>query len=111
LPITLQTGHHLVLKSFFLRDETSAEMVAACGFDAVTYRNADSTQQKRGRELLGAYGGVILIPRSPLSFGHQYHVRINTLQRIFDWSFSISHAVIETARSDPAEVPQMAASR
>jgi hypothetical protein len=110
LPITLQTGHHLVLQSFSLRDETSAEVVAACGFDAVTYRNSDSTQQRRGRELLGAYGGVILIPRSRLSFGHEYHVRINSLQGIFEWSFSISHAVIETAGGDP-EVPQVAASR
>ena len=85
---------------------TDAEMLAVCGFDAATYVNADPTQQTRGRELLGAYGAAVLIPRNPLVFGHQYHVRIHTSQGAFEWNFATSRAIIETASSDRGIVPK-----
>jgi hypothetical protein len=89
LPITLQGGRGLVLRSYLLRDQTSDLALDACGFDAVTYRNRDATQQRRGRELLKAYGAAVLVPRSPMLLGHQYRVDIDTSEGAFDWSFRL----------------------
>jgi hypothetical protein len=72
----------------------------ACGFDSASYRNSDPIQQKRGRELLNAYGAVVLIPRTPLSSGHRYRVTLQTSQGRFEWSFGLEDAAeVETAQA------------
>jgi hypothetical protein len=92
LPITLQTARQLVLKSYSLQDQSAGVMVQACGFDGMSYRNSDVTQQKRGRALLNAYGAIVLIPRQPLSYGHQYCVIMLTSQGRFEWDFRLKQA-------------------
>ncbi|MBV8771091.1 MAG: hypothetical protein JO166_02005 [Deltaproteobacteria bacterium] len=65
LPVTLQTGGRLLLHFDSLRDEASGQMLDVCGFDAFSYRNPNLLQRKRGRELLNAFGAVVMIPRKP----------------------------------------------
>jgi hypothetical protein len=110
LPITLQTGHRLLLRSYSLQDETSGEALAACGFDTASYRNPDATQQKCGRELLIAYGAVVLVPRYPLSFAHRYSVSMRTSRGSFEWAFSLKQTTpVETAQSERAAAKHAAA--
>jgi hypothetical protein len=100
LPITLQTGRRLVLRSYSLHDQTLDHELEACGFDSASYRNSDPIQQKRGRELLNAYGAVVLIPRTPLSSGHRYRVTLQTSRGRFEWSFGLEDAAeVETAQA------------
>jgi len=110
LPITLQIGRPLLLRSYSLQDQSFGNVLEACGFDAISYRNSDATQQKRGRELLKAYGAIALIPREPLPFGHQYRVRIETSRGSFEWSFAVKSVVKdEPARIRRGTVRQVAA--
>jgi hypothetical protein len=112
LPITLQTGRLILLQSYSLSDQTSGDAVCACGFDAASYRNSDATEQKRGHELLDAYGAVMLIPRKPLVLGRQYRVSMQTSQGNFEWAFRLGDAAeIETAQTHRAAIKQLAASR
>jgi hypothetical protein len=105
-PITLQVGQRLVLQSYSLRDQTLEQALEACGIDGVSYRNSDAKQQKRGRELLNAYGAVVLIPRKPLSAGHEYRVTMQTSRGSFEWAFGLKDAKdagdVETAQTRPA---------
>jgi len=99
-PITLQTGRRLGLRSYSLHDQTLDGALEACGFDAASYRSSDPIQQKRGRELLDAYGAVVLIPRTPLSSGHRYRVTLQTSRGRFEWSFGLEDAAeVETAQA------------
>ncbi len=95
-----------------LRDQTSEQALEACGFDAAGFRGSDATQQKRGRELLSAYGAVVLIPRNPLSRGHEYHVGMRTSQGSFEWDFGLKDgAEFETAQAKQTVTRQVAATR
>lgn len=87
LPITLQTAyfHPVKLESFSITQSDGAA-IAACGIDAATYVNPDPETQKRGREILAAFGAIILIPREPLR-PDQYKVAIATDERDYSWSF------------------------
>lgn len=87
LPITLQTAyfHPAKLKSFSITRSDGAA-IAACGIDATTYVNPDPTTQKRGRDILAAFGAIILIPREPLR-PDQYKVAISTDAHDYAWSF------------------------
>ena len=112
LPITVQTGHRIALHHSSICDNASHEIIETCGLDAATYRNSDSVQQKRGRELLNAYGAVMLIPRRPLSFGHQYSVAVQTSQGNFDWSFEVKPAAeMETAQTQRTSLTQATVTR
>jgi hypothetical protein len=112
LPITLQLGRRIVLQSYSVRDQTSGAALDACGFDGASYRNPDATQQRRGRELLNAYGAVVLIPHKPLSAGHQYQVMIQTSRASFEWAFRLRDAAgVATAQARRSEIRQVAASR
>jgi hypothetical protein len=113
LPITLQVSQRLVLQSYSLRDQTREQSLQACGFDGVSYRDSDVTQQRRGRELLNAYGAVVLIPRKPLSAGHEYRVTMQTSRGSFEWAFGLKGAKdavdVETAQTPPAATRQVLA--
>lgn len=90
VPITVQNGEQLDLKSYSLRDEDDGKQLAACAFDASTYSDADPAQARRGRDLLAAYGAIVLIPRRPLRAGDHYRVAINAYQGDFAWSFGVN---------------------
>ena len=109
LPISLQTGRSLALRSYTLNDETSNESITVCAFDAAGYRDPDPIQQKRGRELLNAYGAIVLVPQNPLRFGHQYRVAVSTSRGDFAWSFTISAPPpVEETRAERAAVRPLA---
>lgn len=61
-----------------------------CMFDATTYASPDGYQQLRGRQILQAYGAVVMIPKSPLQSGHQYTVSMIADSQPYTWSFSIA---------------------
>jgi hypothetical protein len=90
VPITVQNGGRLDLVSYSLRDESNGKRLDACAFDARRYANADPVQERRGRELLAAYGAIILLPRHPLRRGDRYRVDIDARQGHFAWSFGVS---------------------
>jgi hypothetical protein len=93
LPITLQIVRPVLLRSYSLQDQSLGKTLDTCGFDVVSYRNADAMQQKRGRELLSAYGAIAVIPREPLAYGHEYRVRIETSSGRFEWVFRVKSGV------------------
>jgi hypothetical protein len=110
LPITLQLGRPLLLHSYLLQDQSLGHALDACGFDAFTYRNSDATQQKRGRELLKAYGAIALIPREPLLYGREYRVRVETSRGSFEWSFGVDSMVeVDAVRARQGTIRQVAA--
>jgi hypothetical protein len=112
LPITLQIGRRLVLQSYSLRDRATSDRLQACGFDALTYRNPDALQQKRGRELLTAYGAVVVIPRKPLLSGHQYLVTAQTSLGRFEWAFTVNAAAkVHPIQAERTPTRQLAATR
>ncbi len=61
-----------------------------CAFDATSYANPDGYQQDRAREILHAYGAVIVIPKSPLQPGHEYQVSIVADSQPYNWSFAVA---------------------
>ncbi len=64
--------------------------IEACAFDATSYVNPDAYQQKRARDILRAYGAVVLIPKGPLQPNHTYTVAMVADSQAYSWSFSIA---------------------
>jgi hypothetical protein len=62
--------------------------VEACGIDAKNYANPDAATQTLGRDLLRAYGAVIIVPRKALAPG-RYTVALQTSEQNFTWSFTV----------------------
>jgi uncharacterized protein YkwD len=91
LPITLQVGyfHTVKLDSYALTLEGSP--VEACGIDSLSYVNPDAESQRRAREILNAFGAVVLVPRDPLTPG-KYDVAITADGKPYRWSFTIAPA-------------------
>jgi hypothetical protein len=93
LPITLQLGARVEahLDGYLLiRDAASPTNLEACGFDASSYNNPDATAQERGREILQAFGAVVVVPRVTLDRGASYMVSITVNRREYKWRFSTS---------------------
>ncbi len=112
LPVTLEFGRSVVLQSYSFRDQTSRDSLEACGFDAATYHNANPLQQRRGRELLRAYGALVLIPRKPLIHGHQYIVTTQTSSGKFDWEFRLNApAQLQSSQAQPTRIERVAVTR
>ncbi len=90
LPISLQTAYFKTVrvKSFSIARSDGAKL-DACALDAATYVNPDPQTQKRGREILEAFGAIILIPREPLR-PDLYKVAISTDNGDYSWSFRSS---------------------
>jgi pSer/pThr/pTyr-binding forkhead associated (FHA) protein len=89
LPITLQLGPLVTPAISGYALTSNGVPVEVCVFDANTYRNPDAFAQTRGRDGLGDFGGVVLIPRAPLPPG-TYEVSVTTAVRTYPWSFSIT---------------------
>ncbi len=60
----------------------------ACGFDASSYNNPDPAAQQRAREILHAFGAVVIIPRAPLERGASYAVWMMVNGQEYKWSFA-----------------------
>jgi uncharacterized protein YkwD len=91
LPITLQIGyfHTVKLDSYTLTLDGSP--VEACGIDSLSYVNPDAESQRRAREILNAFGAVVVVPRDPLAAG-KYDVAITADGKPYRWSFTIAPA-------------------
>ena len=91
LPITLQVAyfHTVKLDSYALTLDGSA--VEACGIDSLSYVNPDAESQRRAREILNAFGAVVVVPRDPLAPG-KYDVAITADGKPYRWSFTIAPA-------------------
>ena len=90
LPITIQlgSGYRGRMQSYSLHGPAGA--VETCAFDWLTYRNPDAATQADAREILRAFGAIVLIPRQPLANG-VYKVAISTGRQNFAWSFTVDH--------------------
>jgi len=86
VPITVQTGADVnaFLQSFEVRDATTGQEVAACGFDSRTFPG------EHGRQVLLSYGAVVVMPRAPLTPGHAYRVKIVTRLQVYSWDFQVA---------------------
>jgi len=89
LPITVQlgSGYRGRMQSYSISG--SAGSVETCAFDWLTYKNPDAAIQEHARELLHAYGAIVLIPRQPLANG-VYKVAISTGRQNLAWSFTVA---------------------
>jgi hypothetical protein len=113
VPITVQNGGRLDLTSYSLRDQDDGKELTACALDATSYRDDDPVQRRRGRDLLAAYGAIVLIPRHPLRAGDHYRVEIDARQADFAWSFGVNPfdqpaahpIVVRSASVTPAREP------
>ncbi len=90
LPVTLQLGSMVParLEAYSLRRDSSTQILEACGFDAATYFNPVSTDQRAGREALTELGAVAIVPRKPLQPG-TYHVEMTVNGQSYAWNFSV----------------------
>ncbi len=89
IPITLQLGRWLVAEVSGYSLKVGNQTLESCVFNASTYNNPDSATQTRARDVLKAYGAVVLIPRQPLASGQAYTVSISTNGKTDSWSFSV----------------------
>ena len=91
LPITLQVGffHTVKLDSYAVMLDGSP--VEACGIDSLSYVNPEAESQRRAREILNAFGAVVVVPRDPLAPG-KYDVAITADGKPYRWSFTIAPA-------------------
>jgi hypothetical protein len=90
LPVTLALGPNveaIVEKHRFTED---GRVLEHCAFDASTYTNPDAAAQQWGRNILKGFGGVVLIPRAPLTPGRRYAVDLRVSGQNFRWSFSVA---------------------
>lgn len=107
LPITVQlgSGYRGRMVSYSVRGPAGA--VEVCGFDWTNYQNPDARTQTVAREILRAFGAIVIIPHEPLANG-RYAVAVSTGRQNFEWSFTVAAnqtpAVAKPARSDKALV-------
>jgi hypothetical protein len=64
--------------------------LAACGFDANSYRNP--VEDDRGRVVAGLrnQGAIVIVPRQPLEPGARYDVLVTVNGSDYKWSFSVA---------------------
>ena len=88
LPITVQlgSGYRGRMQSYSLSGPSGP--VETCAFDWLTYRNPDTNTQEHAREILRAFGAIVLIPRQPMANG-VYKVAISTGRQNLAWSFTV----------------------
>jgi uncharacterized protein YkwD len=92
LPITLQLG---IFVPALLTSHALAVLgapVEHCAFDSATYTGRNPDDQKWARNVLAAYGAIVLVPRAPLRRGATYSVSVTANGQNYDWSFTVSDA-------------------
>lgn len=90
-PVTLQMGAqveaNLSSYSFACDDKT----LDACGFDWTSYSNPVASEQGLARQIMHAYGAVVIVPRLPLDAGARYQVAAIVNGQEYKWSFTTSN--------------------
>ena len=62
--------------------------VATCAYDFQRYTNPDPGTQAHGREVLRAFGEVVMVVRNPPSAGQTYRVDMTVNGKPYTWSFT-----------------------
>jgi uncharacterized protein YkwD len=89
IPITMELGRWLVPEVSGYSVEMGKQTLESCAFNASSYQNPNEAAQARARNILKAYGAVVLIPRAPLASGQTYGVSITVNGKTYSWSFSV----------------------
>lgn len=91
LPISVQLGPMVdaELDSFSFSREDGPEL-AACGFDANSYRNPSEDERRRVVSNLRGQGAIVIVPRQPLEPGARYDVLVTVNGSDYKWSFAIA---------------------
>lgn len=91
LPITVQLGPMVdaELDSFSFSREDGPEL-AACGFDANSYRNPSEDERRRVVSGLRSQGAVVIVPRQPLEPGARYEALVTVNGTDYKWSFAVA---------------------
>ncbi len=90
IPITLQIGGNspVTLNQYSLsRDGTTLD---TCGFDAASFKSDDPIAQRRASGELKHFGGIVMVPKSPLVRGATYVASINASGHLYSWQFSVA---------------------
>jgi hypothetical protein len=90
LPITIQLGSGYRGRMVSYSVSGPAGPIETCGFDWLTYRNPDASTQDDARQIMRAYGAIILVPRLPMA-GGVYKVSVDTGRQTFQWSFTVTN--------------------
>lgn len=89
LPISLEFGGFQDAQMTAHSLSRDGEPQEHCVFDASTYTNPEPQAQALARNILKAYGAVVLIPRAPLQPGANYDVSITARGQNYSWSFKV----------------------
>jgi uncharacterized protein YkwD len=89
LPITLQVAFFKSIKLDDFSLKLNGSPIESCGIDSTTYVNPDPQAEQRGRDILNAFGAVVVVPRAPLAPG-KYDVSITADGQPYSWSFTIT---------------------
>ncbi len=89
VPITLTLGRWLLADVSTYAVKAGDKTLESCVFNASTYSNPNGAAQTRARDILKAYGTVVLIPRQPLASGQTYTISIRTNDQNYNWSFRV----------------------
>jgi hypothetical protein len=89
MPITLQIGGSAPagLEDYSLT--RNGKPVAACAFDATTYKSNDRIASERVRKQLAQFAAIVMAPREPLAPGATYSVKITASGQSFSWWFAV----------------------
>ena len=91
IPLSVQLGPMVdaELDSFSFSREDGAEL-AACGFDANSYRNPSEDERRRVVSNLRGQGAIVIVPLKPLEPGARYDVLATVNGTDYKWSFAIA---------------------
>jgi hypothetical protein len=87
LPITLELGPHTVPQVSEYSLTADGKVQEVCEFDQTNYSNPDALQQAWGRNGLGYFSTIVLIPREELVPEEHYEVSITTNGHTYAWWF------------------------
>lgn len=90
IPITLALGRPASMRLEEYRVESGGAPVAACGFDADSYRSHDQVARDRVRRELTHFGAIVIVPRRPLEPGAAYSVSIKASGTSYSWWFAVA---------------------
>ncbi len=87
LPITLELGPHISPEVSAYSLSADGKVQEVCEFDQTNYSNPDARQQAWGRNGLGYFGAIVLIPREELVPEERYVVSVTTNGHTYEWMF------------------------
>ena len=90
LPISIELGTNYDSKLSAYAITQGSTSVEACGYDWQTYTSPNAVELKRARDVMHAFGEVVVVPRHPLTRGATYEVSATVNDHPYRWSFTVS---------------------